>query len=266
MVTKPDKPAGPGAHGTSERPVGLSDATVEQICTFLDAAPPEIDAWAKARAEAVRTGNDDALHLLATPEPNDESSVTPDPQAALAELGEDDGPIIVTPQDRPARPHPREGAGMSRGVKAIVAIVAVLAVVIGIWTVGRAPDPVDSNPGHSGQQAADTQARILELEQSKKTNPENLDLSLELGLLYFNRGDLDNARLNWEYVTEQDAENIQAWYNLGFLYVSLDPPDNDKAKVAWDHVVEIDPQSPLAQTVQNHMGALLAEPTPSGDG
>lgn len=266
MVTKPDNLAGPGAHGTSERPAGLSDATVEQICTFLDSAPPEINAWAKARAEAARTGNDDALHLLVTPVCDDEPPVTPDPQAALAELGEDDGPVIVTPRDRPAQPHPREGAGMSRGVKIIVVIVAVLAVVIGIWMTGRTPDPANTNATHSGEQAADTQARILELEQSKQDNPENLDLSLELGLLYFNRGDLENARLNWEYVTEQDAENIQAWYNLGFLYVSLDPPDKDKAKVAWEHVVEIDPQSPLAQTVQNHMGALLAEPTPSGDG
>ncbi|MDO5728782.1 MAG: tetratricopeptide repeat protein [Actinomycetaceae bacterium] len=265
MVTKPDNATGPGAHGSSERPAGLSEATIDQICEFLDHAPPQLQAWAEARAKAVRSGEDEALNLLVVPQA-ETGVVTPDPRAALAELGEDDGPTIVTPQDRPARPHPREGAKVSSGVKAIIATVVAVALVIGIWMIGRTPEPSNTDMGQGAEQMADTQGRILELEKEKQDNPDNLDLSLELGLLYFNRGDLDNAQVNWEYVTAQDPQNIQAWYNLGFLYVSLDPPDNDKAKTAWEHVIEIDPRSPLAQTVQNHMGALLTEPSPSGDG
>ncbi|MDO5720471.1 MAG: tetratricopeptide repeat protein [Actinomycetaceae bacterium] len=285
MVTSEHRPTGSGAHGSTECPAGQSDQTINDICDFLATAPAAIKPWAEARAQAVRDGDDEALNLLKpstadsdgssssgispssddpaiiTPDSDAAQSESPDPEAALAELGESDEAVYIkTPQDRPARPHPKTGSRMSTGTKAIIAVIAVLAVIVGIWMVGQpSSEPEQTAEQTQADDPAQMQARILDLEKLKSEQPDNLDIFLELGLLYFNYGDLDNAQANWEHVTESDPDNIQAWYNLGFLYLSLEPAQTDNAEHAWDRVVEIDPESPLAQTVRNHMDALLHE-------
>lgn len=281
-----------GAHGSTGRPASLPESTIDDICEFLATAPPAIKPWADARARAVRDGEDKALHQLEPPSnDSDKSAVSevspssdataiiipdnesaqreaPNPEAALAELGESEDVVFIkTPQDRPARPHPKSGARISTGAKAIIAVIAVLAMIVGVWMVGpTTPEPNQATEQSQANDPAQMQARILDLEQLKSEQPDNLDIFLELGILYFNYGDLDNAQSNWEHVTEQDPDNIQAWYNLGFLYVSLDPAQTDKAQDAWEKVVEIDPESPLAQTVRNHMDALLHEGNAGEDG
>lgn len=292
MVTSAHDSGRSGAHGSTGRPLSLPESTIDDICEFLATAPPAIKPWADARARAVRDGEDDALnHLTPSTADSDESattdaspgsddptiitpdnesvqSETPNPEAALAELGEsEDAVFIKTPQDRPARPHPKKGARMSTGAKAIIAVIAVLAMIVGVWMVGpTTPEPNQATEQTQADDPAQIQARILDLEQLKSEQPDNLDIFLELGILYFNYGDLDNAQSNWEHVTEQDPDNIQAWYNLGFLYVSLNPAQTERAQAAWEKVVEIDPESPLAQTVRNHMDALLHEGNAGEDG
>ena len=60
-----------------------------------------------------------------------------------------------------------------------------------------------------------------------------------------------------------DPKKAEAYYDLGFLKLSKTPPDSAGAKALWDKVIELDPNGPLAQKVQNHMGAIMT-PAPTG--
>jgi len=50
-------------------------------------------------------------------------------------------------------------------------------------------------------------------------------------------------------------------YNLGFLYLSMDPPQVERAEEAWGRVIELDPESSLAQTAAAHLESLLGDTT-----
>ncbi|MCJ7710024.1 MAG: tetratricopeptide repeat protein, partial [Chloroflexi bacterium] len=53
-----------------------------------------------------------------------------------------------------------------------------------------------------------------------------------------------------------DPKNAEAHYDLGFLYLNQVPPDWAAVQREWNTVIELDPTSPLAQTVQSHLDSL----------
>lgn len=59
-----------------------------------------------------------------------------------------------------------------------------------------------------------------------------------------------------------DPKDPGPWYNLGFLYLSLDPPADQKAEDAWRRVVELAPGSDMATTVSEHLDRLDSMPAP----
>ncbi len=61
-----------------------------------------------------------------------------------------------------------------------------------------------------------------------------------------------------------DATNVEAHYDLGFMYLSKNPPDVANVKLEWGEVIAIDPNSDLAKTVATHLKSLDASPAPSG--
>ena len=159
-------------------------------------------------------------------------------------------------------------------------VALVIGVAVGAWVAGRhtAPsanpagvlmaDPSDQAgqpssgmdgvmPGHGD----DAEARLAELEALLVQEPDNVDALLELGSIKFAIGDPDQARDHWLRVTQIDPEMAFAWYNLGFYYLTTDPPQTEAACAALDTVVEIDTESELARTALDHLGAVACAST-----
>lgn len=94
------------------------------------------------------------------------------------------------------------------------------------------------------------------MQRAVAIEPGNVKARLALGAAEFNLGDLPDARRDWLRVIALDPENVEAYYDLGFLYVSEDPPDMDKVKEMWGKVVELAPESNVAKTVATHLEGL----------
>jgi tetratricopeptide (TPR) repeat protein len=95
------------------------------------------------------------------------------------------------------------------------------------------------------------------MEHAIAIDPENVRARLALGAAKFNLGDAADARRDWLRVIAADPENVEAYYDLGFLYLSENPPDTARAKKMWRKVVEIAPPgSSVAKTVAAHLKGL----------
>jgi cytochrome c-type biogenesis protein CcmH/NrfG len=97
--------------------------------------------------------------------------------------------------------------------------------------------------------------------------PANVRGFLALGATDFNSGDLDAAEVAWRKALDIDETNVEAHYDLGFLYFNRQPPDMAKVQEHWQRVVELDPDSEVAQTVKAHLGAIasMVPATPAPD-
>lgn len=89
--------------------------------------------------------------------------------------------------------------------------------------------------------------------------PDDAEAHLMLGVAHFNQVELPEAQAAWETVVELDPANAIAYYNLGFLYWSLDPPNVESAKAAWERVLELEPDSDMAANVGPHLNMLQGE-------
>ena len=79
---------------------------------------------------------------------------------------------------------------------------------------------------------------------------------LALGAAQFNLGDAASAEKQWLAVLAIDPKNVEAYYDLGFMYLSQNPPDMANVKLQWGKVIEIDPNSDVAKTVATHLDSL----------
>ena len=85
-----------------------------------------------------------------------------------------------------------------------------------------------------------------------------------LGAAQFNLGDQTSAKQSWLKAVALNPKNVEAHYDLGFLYLSGSKPDVAAAKKEWSTVIAIDPKSDIAKTVQTHLASLnSASPNPS---
>lgn len=105
--------------------------------------------------------------------------------------------------------------------------------------------------------SATWQAKVVEL------NPGDKDNRLILGVTYYNDAQYGPAEQQWLAAAELDPKDPGPWYNLGFLYLSLDPPQDQKAEAAWQRVVELAPQSDMAKTVSEHLDRMNSAPVTS---
>ena len=267
---EPDVSARPGAPDTVEGP---ADAHTQALLDFLATAPEPLRDWADARADEAR-----AQAAPVAPEPTSIAS----PQArdaadlALAELGEHDHeprrrPLVHTPADKPAATV--TAAPRKSGVLVpLLGVLLVAAVVYGVFRLGLPADTaVPAAMEASQASATDSAARQAELEATLAESPEDVAANLELGVLTFNDGDVELAEQLWTTVTEVDPTNPQAWFNLGFVHLSEDPPDVEAARAVWQRVLDVAPESDLAATVRSHLDALAASaaspsPSPSSEG
>jgi len=154
----------------------------------------------------------------------------------------------------------------------------LVGVATGAWLAGRyfggpeaAPAAMPSDhptataqaggSGHDmpgmGLSEEESKARKAELDQRLAEDPGNLEALYELAEINVGLDSPDQARDNWLAITELDPEQSLAWYNLGFYYLSVDPPDKEAAKAALGKVIEIGPaDSMLATRAQSHLDAI----------
>jgi tetratricopeptide (TPR) repeat protein len=199
---------------------------------------------------------------------------------------------------------PSIGASISRSTlrKAMVggvAVLAVLAIALGVYGLGGGPVPgLTGTPKPQASGGVDA-AKVAELMQRIATNdkdvdallglatlyygtgdyaavetwldkvlaidPQNVPALLTLGAAQYNTGDETSAEANWRKVLQVEPDNIEAHYDLGFMYFSQSPPNDEAARVEWGKVVELAPDSDLAQTVAAHLAAIGSS-APAGSG
>ena len=93
-------------------------------------------------------------------------------------------------------------------------------------------------------------------------DPNNVDALVGLGAAQFNTGDAAAAKTSWTKATELSPKDQEAWFDLGFLYLNQNPPDMDQVRLNWNKVLEIDPTTKIAQTVQTHLAAIAPSASP----
>src|SRR5665811_2480478 len=62
---------------------------------------------------------------------------------------------------------------------------------------------------------------------------------LALGASAFNQGDSATALTAWTKVLSLDETNVEAHYDLGFLYLNEQPPDMAGVQREWTRVVQL---------------------------
>jgi cytochrome c-type biogenesis protein CcmH/NrfG len=191
------------------------------------------------------------------------------------ELDEDDD-LLARPRRKPARKAssssvPPASASTSRfGPRWLLVAALVVGVGFGAWYAGRltagAAPAAEAATSAATATEVDTATRIAELNAALEADPSDAAAHLELGVILFGEGDIESAYAHWSLVTTLAPGEPAVWYNLGFYYLSTDPPDEAAALEAWQQVIEIAPDSELAQTVISHIGALEAAAAQAADG
>jgi cytochrome c-type biogenesis protein CcmH/NrfG len=244
---------------TSKASVKDAKRAHDQVVEFLESAPEGVRRWARDRIAAA----DDAYAAIADP--------------AKARRGKVNGNLRLR-----------------RAVAGVVTVAAAVAVVVGVYDLGggksgSSPSQANASPERPSLSRGD-QERLAQLMRKLKANPNDTKTLVAVGNLYFgarqfnvagsfmqraltvepnevgarlalgasefNLNDVADARRDWQRVIAADPKNVEAYYDLGFLYVSQDPPDMAKTKEMWSKVVELDPNSQVAKSVSTHLEGL----------
>ncbi|MEO5964461.1 MAG: tetratricopeptide repeat protein [Candidatus Limnocylindrales bacterium] len=96
------------------------------------------------------------------------------------------------------------------------------------------------------------------LDKALAIEPSNIQALLASGAVSFNNEDHKAAEATWKQVVGIDAKNVEAHYDLGFLYLNSATPDWVGVQREWNEVVRLDPTSDLAKSVKAHLDSLAA--------
>ncbi len=266
-------------------------ASREQLEAFLASAPDELKAWAQQQL--------DDLGAEPVPAPADSSDAV-GLEAVLDDADLEPEPVRPVAAG-PAGDKPRSGVA---GVNKLLVVALVAAIVIAIYAVGNRASSPTASPSASmpvPTASALDQAAVTDLKNKVAANPadieslrelgrlyyeageyqeaagwqqkivdqrpDDLDALLALGVAHFNSGNLDLAEKSWTKAAEVAPDRAAPHYNLGFLYLSKTPPDYDRMGQEWAQVVALEPESEMAKTVQGHLGRLSsASPSASRSG
>lgn len=279
--------------------LGLGDSAGDQdiegayrtVLDFLDTAPHSIAPWASAQRDDV----DEAFALLAGPEESLAEAVAaaaPVPVAAPAVPAGKVRTKAAVSFEAPAKPR-------RNPLLWVLAPLLVVGLVFGVYYVGRdsGVPGITGTPTSSPSTGTIDQAQVAALMQKISANPKDItslqaladqyfqasDFStasdfenkilaidaknqtalLALGAAQFNLGKTDAAKTAWLKAEELYPNNQEVHYDLGFLYMSVQPADTAKMKAEWQKVIDIDPKSDLAKTVSTHLNSSTPSPSPS---
>lgn len=249
---------------------------------FLEGAPASLSEW--ATDEGARA--DEAFALLTGPAESLRSAAR-ERYAASVRARIASAPVVAAP------------AHSSRLPWYLLAAVAIVAIVVGVWWAGRPSVPdmtsAQSSPTSSAAPTLDA-AKLAGLMQKIQADPKDvaslqqvsdlyfqvgdyknaatfsqkvLDVDatnqaalLSLGAAQFNQGDPASAEKTWTNAASLYPQNQEVHYDLGFLYMTQ--KQTDKMKAEWDKVLAIDPNTDLAKTVSTHVGSVnSSSPSPS---
>lgn len=290
-------------------PDGASEDDVENahtdVVAFLERAPNDLRAWSRLQIAAA----DEAYALLSdrtaldlqqearVPAPTPESPTLSRSQRAAR------ASVVQQPVSLGARIGP-----LGRVLIGAAGVVGILLVGYFIYASGLPSVPgLSGTPAPEGSQPVLDSARVAQLMQVIQSSPNDIAALQELGDLYFaakdytaaaeweqrildvdpnnvtahlalgaaayNLGNSADAEVHWRKVIEINPADIdalaEAHYDLGFMYFSADPPDVERTIAEWRKVIEIAPDSEIAQTVATHLQTLegwnaSASPTTSG--
>lgn len=250
------------ADAAEREALGLpSDATAhdvartrEALSSYLDAAPPELAGWAARQRDLGSASSTGRAH-----------------------------------------------APGLRALRPVLIVLLIAAVVVGVYRIGgggaqeAATPSAASGPGSSVSVRPVDQAKVDDLTAKVNADPQDVasleslgdlcfgageyakaaewkervvtarpsdpDARLTLGVARFNGGDLAAAEKQWLEVLRLDPKKAEAYYDLGFLYMSQDPPRMDKAEASWAKVSELAPGSQMAKTVEGHVASLRRSAT-----
>lgn len=116
--------------------------------------------------------------------------------------------------------------------------------------------------GESFFQANQWEAAITWFSKLLELDPNNVHALTDVGTSNFELGRMDEAEQTWLAALQLAPDDAQVHYNLGFLYANVEPPDFEAAIREWERVVQLEPESDLAQTVQVHLDSLEGQVEP----
>ena len=282
-------------------PSGASSQDVQAahdaLVDFLDGAPSDQHDWARQQIGLI----DEAYALLSDPTIDRAGSAVIADASASAATAAMASAVTTQPAARPAGA-PRNPL-LKRVAIGAVAIGVVAVIVIGGFNMngGTGIPPINGSPAPEAAASPGLdQAQVAALMQKIQADPKDLDslqsladlyyqakdfktagtfleniisqdpknvtALLALGATQFNQNDEAGAEKQWLAVATIDPKNVEAHYDLGFLYLTKNPPDMAKVKVEWGKVIAIDPNSNVAKTVATHLASLDASPAPGASG
>lgn len=200
------------------------------------------------------------------------------------------GALLPAPPSSQRRMLRRLGLGAA-------AVAAVVIVVVG-YGLGTPSIPAfTGSPAPEASSAAVDQAQVAALTQKLAADPKNIDALQQVADLYYTAGDyataatwmdkilaidpknvtgllalgaadfnigkLAEAETAWRQVLAIDPKSVEAHYDLGFMYLSKNPPDLANVRKEWNEVIAIAPDSDVAKTVATHLKSLDGSPAPS---
>lgn len=269
----------------------------DQLIEYLEGAPADLRPWAQREITRV----DEAYALLSDPT-IDRSALAGGVVAAAAPIPATPAArVAATKGESAPRPTAATGNRLIRRVAiGAAAIVGVVAIALagynlnggtGVPPINGTPVPeAAASPGVDAAQVAELMKKIQAdprdiaslqsladlyyqasdfktagtfLEKVLAVDSKNLTALLALGAVQFNQGNSADAEKQWRAVLAIDAKNVEAHYDLGFMYLSKNPPDVANVKLEWGEVIAIDPNSDVAKTVATHLASLDGSPAPS---
>ncbi len=254
---------------TSEAtPVPRHQETTEDLDTrvreFLATAPPDLTEWAKATAAGLDTS---------TPvEPVERRPRRRVPTALVVLLLV---PVVIWGVYKLGAPPPSDQAAPAAGASSMPSMPPghgtpeLDTEAVADLEAQVEADPTDiaamSELGKLHLMAGDSEAAGQWQQRILADHPDDIDARLALGVALFNQDEVVKAQEQWERAAELDPAKAEPHYNLGFLYLSEDPPDMEKVSQHWDKVLELEPASSMAETINAHMGGLEGLEPPSQD-
>ena len=275
------------------------EAAHDGLVDFLKGAPADQQTWARQQIGSI----DEAFAILSDPT-IDRSELAAGSTPVVAPVRAPQvSRIAVDDVSSAARP-PASGTNrlvkrVAIGAAAIIGVVAIAAAGFnlnggtGVPPINGSPAPeAAASPKLDQAQVAALMAKIQAdpkdvvslqsladlyyqasdfasagafLEKILAVDPKNMTGLLALGAAQFNQGNAVDAEKNWRAALAVDPKNVEAHYDLGFMYLSKNPPDKANVKLEWGKVIELDPNSNVAKTVATHL-ASLESPAPGASG
>lgn len=97
--------------------------------------------------------------------------------------------------------------------------------------------------------------------ESLKLKPDNADVRTDLGIMYRNAGEIDKAIEEFKKASQIDPKHVNSRYNLGLVLLH-DKRDMKAAIKAWEDYLKVDSNSERAQRLKSQLGKMksMADP------